>query len=252
MISKETYHFKNLALDWIEQTWKDIFVQEDGIGNGISFPSMDFLNIIINEFKVKECQEKFLTYIPSLKVTLEKDAQFFLDSDPAAKSIEEVVLTYPGFYAISIYRIAHYFQLLNIPLFPRILAELVQSKTGIDIHPGASIDVPFFIDHGTGIVIGETTIIGKNVKIYQGVTLGAIAVRKNLASMKRHPTVEDDVVLYAGSCVLGGETVIGRGCIIGGNAWITTSIPSKHIVINQSKVEIIDTLKSQQIINFSI
>ena len=140
-----------------------------------------------------------------------------MDYDPAAKSLDEIILSYPGFYAIIVYRLAHILYEQNISILPRMMSEQAHSKTGIDINAGAKIGCPFFIDHGTGIVVGETTIIGNAVKLYQGVTLGALAVRKEDAAVKRHPTIEDNVVIYAGSTILGGETTVGNDCIIGGD-----------------------------------
>jgi serine O-acetyltransferase len=153
--------------------------------------------------------------------------------DPAAYSKEEVIITYPGFYAVCIYRFAHALHALKIPLLPRLMSEYAHEKTGIDIHPGAHIEESFFIDHGTGVVIGETAIIGRNVKIYQGVTLGALSVKKKMQSIKRHPTIESDVVIYANSIILGGETVVGRGSVIGGNVWLTQSVPAASVVFNK-------------------
>ena len=158
------------------------------------------------------------------------DAKAILDGDPAATSLEEIVLSYPGFLAVAHYRIAHYLHGHGFKLVPRIITEKAHRETGIDIHPGAEIGERFFIDHGTGVVIGETTIIGSGVKLYQGVTLGALSISKEMAKSKRHPTIEDDVLIYANATILGGETVIGRGSIIGGNAWITESVPPGSFV----------------------
>ena len=168
--------------------------------------------------------------------TILKDAEAIEKGDPAARGIEEVIRSYPGFYAISIFRIAHQLFLQNIPYIPRILTELAHSKTGIDIHPGATIGEYFFIDHGTGIVIGETTIIGNHVKVYQGVTLGALSVKKEMAETKRHPTIEDGVVIYAGATILGGRTIIGENTVIGGNTWITESIEPNTLVYHQPEI----------------
>jgi serine O-acetyltransferase len=140
-------------------------------------------------------------------------------------SADEVILSYPGFQAVAVHRMAHFFWTRQVPLIPRMMSELVHMRAGIDIHPGAQIDESFFIDHGTGVVIGETSIIGKNVKIYQGVTLGALSVKKEASGNKRHPTIEDDVTIYANATILGGQTVIGRGSIIGGSVWIIQSVP---------------------------
>jgi serine O-acetyltransferase len=157
------------------------------------------------------------------KIRLDVEAAFA--GDPAAKSHEEVILAYPCVEAILIHRVAHEFWTRGVPLIPRMMSEHIHSKTGIDIHPGAAIGEYFFIDHGTGVVIGETTVIGRNVKIYQGVTLGALSVKKEEGNKKRHPTIEDDVTIYSGATILGGETVIGAGSIVGGNVWLVNSIP---------------------------
>ena len=171
------------------------------------------------------CKE-FFHRIPKIRGYLETDLKAFYEGDPAAGCFEEIILAYPGLMAITIYRIAHELYLERVPVLPRLMTEYAHSKTGIDIHPGASIDKSFFIDHGTGIVIGETSVIGKNVKIYQGVTIGALSTRggQKLAGKKRHPTICDNVTIYAGASILGGDTVIGENTIIGGNAFITRSI----------------------------
>lgn len=174
--------------------------------------------------------EVFFDKLPKLAEILDLDAQAALTGDPAAYSREEVIVTYPGFYAVCIYRLAHALYELGIPLLPRLMTEYAHEKTGIDINPGAKIGESFFLDHGTGVVIGETALIGKNVKIYQGVTLGALSVKKKLQSIKRHPTIEDDVVIYANATILGGETVIGKGSIIGGNTWIIESVAPGSVV----------------------
>lgn len=163
--------------------------------------------------------------IPEIRRLIQLDTQAIYVGDPAAKSDEEVIVSYPGLDAIIVYRVAHFLYQNGIPVIPRIMTEYIHSRTGIDIHPGATIGERFFIDHGTGIVIGETTIIGKNVKIYQGVTLGALSVKKEFMNKKRHPTIEDNVTIYANATILGGETVIGEGSTIGGNTWVTKSVP---------------------------
>jgi len=203
---------------------------------------------------ISNIADKFFEKIPYIYSSLLKDAQLFLDFDPAARSIESVILYYPGFYSIAIYRLAHELYNLNIPYIPRMMTEYAHSKTGIDIHPAAKIGEHFFIDHGTGVVIGETTEIGNNVKIYQGVTLGALYVEKSLKGKKRHPTIEDNVIIYAGSTILGGDTVIGHDSIIGGNVWLTKSVPPFSIVYHESKVIIRDSkqYKDNEPINFVI
>jgi serine O-acetyltransferase len=167
--------------------------------------------------------------LPEIRRLVALDVQAAYAGDPAAKSTEEVIISYPGLEAIVVYRIAHFLQKSGVPVIPRIMSEHVHGKTGIDIHPGAQIGESFFIDHGTGVVIGETTIIGKNVKLYQGVTLGALSVKKELQDKKRHPTIEDNVTIYANATILGGKTVIGTGSIIGGNTWVTESVPPNTV-----------------------
>lgn len=168
-----------------------------------------------------------------------EDAEAIVTGDPASFDQKEVIRSYPGFLAIAIYRIAHLVCSIGVPYLPRIFTEYAHSRTGVDIHPGAKIGKRFFIDHATGVVIGETCVIGNNVKIYQGVTLGALSVRKDMAKTKRHPNIEDDVIIYSGATILGGETTIGRGSIIGGNVWITRSVPPNSRVYYKSK----DTFK---------
>ena len=187
----------------------------------------------------KDIQEQINIYYMSLPIIdhlLMKDASAILNGDPAAENIDQVLRTYPGFFAICIYRMAHQLHLQKIPLLPRMLTEYAHSKTGIDIHPAAEIGKCFFIDHGTGIVIGETTRIGDHVKLYQGVTLGALSVKKEMADTKRHPTIKDHVVIYAGATILGGETIIGEHTTIGGNAWVTHSIEPYVSVFNEPKL----------------
>ncbi|GHV83076.1 serine acetyltransferase [Spirochaetia bacterium] len=171
----------------------------------------------------------FLSKIPKIRKTIAMDVDATFDGDPAACSKDEIISSYPGIYAIMINRLAHELYLIDVPLIPRIMTEHAHSITGIDIHPGATIGDRFFIDHGTGIVIGETTVIGKNVKIYQGVTLGGLSTRggQSLKGIKRHPTIEDDVTIYSGASILGGSTVIGRGVVIGSNAFVTKSVPER-------------------------
>ena len=175
-----------------------------------------------------------LEELPEIKRKITLDVEAVFKGDPAAKSKEEIILSYPGLEAILIYRIANFLYTNGVPIIPRIMSEYIHGKTGIDINPGAKIGESIFIDHGTGIVIGETTVIGNNVKIYQGVTLGALSVKKELKNKKRHPTIEDDVTIYAGATILGGETTIGRGSTIGGNTWVTHSIPA-GTVLTQNK-----------------
>jgi serine O-acetyltransferase len=192
-----------------------------------------------------ECEEQghrlaleLLKEIPSIRRTLATDVAASYDGDPAAKSYDEIIFSYPGIFAVAVYRIAHKLFDFGVPLLPRIMTEYAHSVTGIDIHPGAEIGESFVIDHGTGVVIGETTKIGKCVRIYQSVTLGALSIPKNSGDQfrgkKRHPTIEDDVIIYAGATILGGNTVIGARSVIGGNVWLTTSVPPDTTVTLES------------------
>ena len=178
------------------------------------------------EAEASEICLKFFRTIPKIREYVETDVQAFFDGDPAAYNCNEIILCYPGLLAITTNRIAHELLLLGVPLIPRMMTEYAHSKTGIDIHPGATIGKYFFIDHGTGIVVGETTVIGEHVKVYQGVTLGALSTRggQQLKGVRRHPTIEDNVIIYSGASILGGDTVIGKGAVIGSNAFITCSI----------------------------
>jgi len=176
-----------------------------------------------------------LEAIPSIRKILATDVQAAYEGDPAAKSYDEIIFSYPGIFAITVYRVAHKLFEYNVPLLPRIMTEYAHSVTGIDIHPGAEIDDSFVIDHGTGVVIGETTNIGQNVRIYQGVTLGALSIPRDSADhfrgKKRHPTIEDDVIIYSGATILGGDTIIGARSVIGGNVWLTESVPPDTTVV---------------------
>jgi serine O-acetyltransferase len=196
-----------------------------------------FLNQLKNDLKnillFNEITEKsnviksFFAELSNIKAMLDKDIEGIFQGDPAAKSYAEITRAYPGFYAIASHRIAHFLYEKNVEIIPRMIGELSKSKTGIDIHPGAKIGEYFCIDHGTGVVIGETSIIGSHVKLYQGVTLGALSIAKQDAAMKRHPTIEDNVVVYAGATILGGKTIVGKNSVIGGNVWITKSVPAE-------------------------
>ena len=182
--------------------------------------------------------EKFKSKIPKIREKLILDAKAFQNNDPANKCLEEIYLAYPGFHAISIYRLSHELCLLNLPIIPRMMSEYIHGITGIDIHPRATIGESFFIDHGTGTVIGETTIIKNDVKIYQGVTLGGLHVKKSLSNTKRHPTIENNVVIYANATVLGGDVEIGANSIIGANVCITDSVPENSVVTYKKEYKI--------------
>ena len=191
----------------------------------------------VAETEAQRISLEFFSRIPTVRALVQTDLEAAYDGDPAATSHDEIIFCYPGLFAITVYRLAHELYLLNVPMIPRIITEYAHSLTGIDIHPGASIGDHFFIDHGTGIVIGETTVIGKYVKIYQGVTLGGLSTRggQKLRGKKRHPTIEDNVTIYAGASILGGDTVVGKNSVIGANSFITASIPPCSTVTNQDQ-----------------
>jgi serine O-acetyltransferase len=196
--------------------------------------------------------QKFFEQLLSVYDLLLEDAAFLEASDPAANSIDEVIITYPGFYAIAVHRFAHELFKLKVPFLPRLMSEYAHSKTAIDIHPGATIGSPFAIDHGTGLVIGETSVIGKRVRVYQGVTLGALVVTKGASVIKRHPTIEDDVVLYAECTILGGNTVIGHHSVIGGNVWLTSSVAPYSVVYSTAQIKIRNQSTQDEPVDFSI
>ena len=195
----------------------------------------------------KEIVAAFVAELPEVKRLVETDVQAAYDGDPAATSRMEVVMAYPGLYAVTVHRLAHVLYKLKVPIVPRVMSELAHSKTGIDIHPGATIGERFFIDHGTGVVIGETTVIGRNVRLYQGVTLGGLSFDKDASGalvkgLKRHPNIEDNVVVYANATILGGETTIGHDSEIGGNVWIKDSVPPYSRVYNKPPAPVIKSI----------
>ncbi|KPH11714.1 serine O-acetyltransferase EpsC [Chryseobacterium sp. ERMR1:04] len=213
---------------------------------GIEFEELHvlLLNLLNNTSNDEVFAEKntddFFLALPDIYNTLILDAESILEFDPATESLEEILLSYPGFFATYVYRISHQLWIQKVKILPRVISEYGHSRTGIDIHPGAVIGKHFFIDHGTGIVIGETVVIGNHVKLYQGVTLGALNVSKDKANKKRHPNIEDHVIIYSGATILGGDTTIGRDSIIGGNVWITQNVPSNSLVYNKSEIRIKD------------
>lgn len=235
-------HEKKLETDKLEEQYESI---------KSTFSALLF-ELIKSEALVKEHTMHLFDAIPGIYQHLILDAEAIVKFDPAAQSIEEVLVAYPGFYATAIYRISHQLHIQNIRTLPRLLSEYAHSKTGIDIHPGAQIGDSFFIDHGTGIVVGETAIIGNNVKLYQGVTLGALNVAKSAASTKRHPTIEDNVIIYSGATILGGDTIIGHDCIIGGNVWLTYSVPAYSVVYHKSEIQVRDKNPLPEALNFVI
>jgi serine O-acetyltransferase len=221
---------QEIALSQIEAKWKWLQVELKAILE----PLCETREIS----RAGTMAEDFFKELPSLYPQLLKDAKLYSECDPAAGSMEEIILCYPGFYAIVIYRMAHILYKMGIPFIPRLFCEYAHSRTGIEIHPGASIGRRFYIDHGTGIVIGETAIIGSDVKIYQGVTLGATYVDKSFSGVKRHPTIGSHVIIYAGSTILGGDTVIGHHSVIGGNVWLTESVPPYSTVYHRIGIHI--------------
>jgi serine O-acetyltransferase len=237
---------KELAEEFINQLFKFLFIPSVGRHGSASELEKEFeslkshlsslvYDVLQNGEKAQEISSSFFTKLPGIYEMLLKDGDAILKFDPAANSLQEVIVAYPGFYAIALYRLSHELWQQGVNVLPRLFTEFAHSKTGIDIHPGAQIGEYFFIDHGTGIVIGETTVIGNNVKIYQGVTIGALSGSN--AKTKRHPTIEDNVIIYSGTTIVGGETVIGRDSIIGGNVWLTYSIPPSSVVYHQSELD---------------
>lgn len=237
-----SYHARQLTrVEWE----KHVFILQENLSR------------LLTAFVVKEKAAEiskifFYEELPRLYEILWQDAEAGYTGDPAAESVQEVILAYPGFYAVTVYRIAHYIHSFKVPTLPRLFSEHAHEVTGIDIHPGAQIGRSFFMDHGTGIVIGGTSIIADNVKIYQGVTLGALSVEKNLASTKRHPTIEEGVVIYAGATILGGDTVIGRHATIGGNTWLVESVPPYSVVYHKSEVRVRPSKELDGVIDFIV
>lgn len=212
----------------------------------------DLVRPLDGAVRADDVAEEFSRNLPELYRTIRLDAEAIVAGDPAAEGIDEVVAAYPGFVAIATYRLAHEIHRLGVPVLPRLLAEVAHTRTGIDIHPAARIGRSFCIDHGTGIVIGETTVIGDDVKIYQGVTLGALSVAKSAAGTKRHPTIGDRVVIYAGATVLGGETIVGHDSVIGGNVFLTHGVPPQSVVYHTSQVRVRSAAETFEVLDFVI
>ncbi|WP_288373910.1 serine O-acetyltransferase EpsC, partial [uncultured Chryseobacterium sp.] len=246
---------------WVKDLYETLFLpQNDNTEDQLkrNFEALqetlsDQINTVTGDQILAQQQAgNFFEALPELYSLLVLDATSIVEFDPAADSLEEVYLAYPGFFATYVYRISHQLWNQEVKILPRVISEYAHSKTGIDIHPGATIGTSFFIDHGTGIVIGETTIIGNNVKIYQGVTLGALNVSKEKAHQKRHPNIEDDVIIYSGATILGGQTTIGRESIIGGNVWITQDVPANSLVYHKSEIKIKDNSSLPESLTFVI
>ena len=257
-MKKETQEYvDNILAVLFPHFCKEGFFTKEEIESRLVLLERDLKRLLIPIMKdtslnLDEVAVKFMHTLPAIHDKLWLDADAITSGDPAAESVDEVILAYPGFTAIAFYRLAHEFYLLSVPIFPRLITEYAHQMTGIDIHPGAQIGSSFAIDHGTGIVIGESSIIGNNVKMYQGVTLGALSVDKKYAKSKRHPTIEDDVVIYAQAIILGGETTIGRHSVIGGNVWLTASVPPFSSVYQESKVTVRPKEMTGSLIDFSI
>lgn len=237
------YSLRNKVECFTEKLFKCLFDKNEDLESGLKELEKDFSQLVemVCPDENKNCNQIWHSYVEKLPEILDKlnlDASAIDSNDPASASLEEVYLCYPGFYAIAIYRLSRELFLKNLPLIPRLMTEYAHRITGVDIHPGAEIGESFFIDHATGIVIGETTIIKNNVRLYQGVTLGALYVDKSLRNGKRHPTVEENVTIYANATILGGKTIIGANSIIGGNVWITQSVPPDSIVYHTYEVKI--------------
>lgn len=237
------FSLKSKTEDFTNDLYSTLFDTNISMKDNIDHLSKSFKEISKTSCKKNnlDCESiwnNFLIKLPLIISQLNKDAESIHKHDPASHSVEEVILAYPGFFAIAVYRLSSEFFRSGMPLIPRMMSEYAHRLTGIDIHPGATIGSPFFIDHGTGIVIGETTVIKNNVKLYQGVTLGALQVSKKMKSKKRHPTVENNVTVYAGATILGGETIIGENCTVGGNVWLTKSVPDNSIIYNLSETKL--------------
>lgn len=246
---------------WVKDLYETLFLpQNDNTEDQLrkNFDALqktlfDLINTVTeNKGKAEDHTEQFFGTLPELYEQLILDAKSIVEFDPAADSLEEVYLAYPGFFATYVYRISHQLWIQEVKILPRVISEYAHSKTGIDIHPGAVIGKSFFIDHGTGIVIGETTVIGNHVKIYQGVTLGALNVSKEKANQKRHPNIEDDVIIYSGATILGGNTTIGKESIIGGNVWVTQDVPAHSLVYHKSEIKIKDNSSLPESLTFVI
>lgn len=237
------YKIKSKTEKFTDQLFLTLFDKDTDVTTGMEELELQF-KILVDLVCFKEedpCREiwtDFMQKLPEILQKLNNDACFIKENDPAANSIDEVYLAYPGFYAIAIYRLSHALLEFGLPIVPRLMSECAHTLTGTDINPGAKIGNPFFIDHATGVVIGETCEIEDYVKIYQGVTLGAMSVDKTLKYKKRHPTIKSNVTIYANATILGGETIIGEGSTIGGNVWLTKSVASKSTVTHKPMVKI--------------
>ena len=237
------YKLKEKTEEFVNRLFYTLFDQDTPVETNLEILESDF-SLLASLACWENCEscstvwKRYLKKLPGILELLNLDAEAVIHCDPASKSIEEVYMAYPGFYAIVVYRLAHELYKEDFPLVPRLMTEYAHRQTGVDINPGAQIGKSFFIDHATGVVIGETAIIKDHVKIYQGVTLGGHFVTKRLKNTKRHPTIENNVTIYANATILGGETVIGENTIIGGNAWVTSSVPPNSKVYHNPDIRI--------------
>ena len=237
------FRLKRLTESFTDHLFLTLFDSETPVREQLSTLEDQFEELLLlcgwkSDPPCRKLWNSYVEKLPGILRNLKLDATAIASCDPAANSLEEIYLSYPGFYAIAIYRLAHELHLRGVPLAPRLMTEYAHRQTGVDINPGATIGESFFIDHATGVVIGETTIIKNNVRIYQGVTLGALYVAKDLQKVKRHPTIENNVTIYANATILGGETVIGANSVIGGNAWLTASVPPNSTVYHNPEIHI--------------
>ena len=250
---------KKVAL-WVDDLFEWLFLNESQVtftsfnekGKILQENLNEIISTTIDLEQATQIVTRLFSTMDVLYKNLIEDAEYIVQYDPAAKSINEVLVAYPGFYAVTFHRIAHILWKEEVPIIPRLISEYIHSKAGIDIHPGATIGKHFIIDHGTGVVIGETAVIGNNVKIYQGVTLGALSVSKEEAEVKRHPTIKNNVTIYANATILGGNTIIEDHVVIGGNVWVTSSIAAHALVYHKSEVVIKHKQKFPEPINYVI
>jgi serine O-acetyltransferase len=251
----EVEAFVDVMALFFPQRAADVAAPEDEVRARLTLLRADLARVlctVVADDRSAELAGQFSGLLPGIYEMLRADAGAIAAGDPAAESLEEVIAAYPGFIAIAVHRLAHGLHSLGVPLLPRLLAEVAHARTGVDIHPGAQVGRSFCIDHGTGIVIGETAVIGDEVKIYQGVTLGALSVAKSGAGQKRHPTIEDGVVIYANATVLGGRTTVGHDSVIGGNVWLTTSVPPRSYVHHTSDVRVRTVADTLEPLDYSI
>jgi len=252
----QEFPVKQEVTSWLEAAFDFLFGEKKVSEAELNLAAQQLqttLSSLLSSFEdADNYSRQFFHQLPVIYNKLLEDANAILSSDPAAKNLSEILIAYPGFFATVVYRLSHQLWIQRLRILPRLLSEYAHSKTGIDIHPGATIGHGFAIDHGTGIVIGETSVVGNNVKIYQGVTLGALNVDKAHAEIKRHPTIEDNVVIYSNATILGGTTIVGKGSIIGGNVWLTQSVPPDSIVYHTSDIRIKDKNPFAEPLNFII